>query len=102
MWPDRTILIAERRASATNLSIDKTGFAQTGPVLGSPELEIKDASKGGWLFYEVAQGEGTAMSLPKSKACYSCHAEHAAVDSTFVQFYPTLVDAAKRNGTYRE
>ena len=31
--------------------------------------------------------------------CYSCHAEHAAVDTTFVQFYPTLLPIAKGKGT---
>ena len=102
LWPDRTILVAERRASATNLSINKSGFVQTGPVLGAAEIEIKDQSKGGWLFYDVPKGESIAKPLPKTMACYSCHAEHAAVDNTFIQFYPALIDAAKRKGTYRE
>jgi hypothetical protein len=102
VWPDRTVLIAERRSSITNLSINKNGFAQVGPTLGPPEIEIKDQSKGGWVFYDVPKGETIAKPLPKSMACYSCHAEHAAVDNTFVQFYPTLIDVAKREGTFHE
>jgi len=36
---------------------------------------------------------------PLKKDCYSCHREHAAVDTTFVQFYPTLLPIAKHKGT---
>jgi cytochrome c553 len=39
--------------------------------------------------------------IPATAACYSCHAEHGAVDNTFVQFYPTLLDVAKEKGTLR-
>jgi hypothetical protein len=31
--------------------------------------------------------------------CYSCHSQHAAVDTTFVQFYPTLLPIARAKGT---
>jgi hypothetical protein len=102
VWPDRTILALEMRASSTNLSIIKGGWAQTGNVVGAPEMEVKDKSKGGWLFYGVRPGETVGRPLPKTIACYSCHAEHGAVDNTFVQFYPSLIEAAKRNGTYKE
>ena len=37
--------------------------------------------------------------VPTSAQCYSCHADHAAVDTTFVQFYPTLLPIAKAKGT---
>ncbi len=101
VWPDKAMLVAERRASVTNLSINKTGWAQTGEAHGA-ELEVKDQSKGGWLFYEFRAGEKTAKSLPKTMVCYSCHEEHAAVDNTFVQFYPSLIETAKKHGTYKE
>jgi hypothetical protein len=32
--------------------------------------------------------------------CYSCHEQHAAVDTTFVQFYPTLLEIAKAKHTF--
>jgi hypothetical protein len=35
----------------------------------------------------------------RSADCYSCHAKHAAVDTTFVQFYPTLLPIAKTKQT---
>jgi hypothetical protein len=39
--------------------------------------------------------------LPRSADCYSCHLEHGAVDNTFVQFYPVLMEIAKGKGTFR-
>ena len=35
-------------------------------------------------------------------AFWSCHDAHAAVEHTFVQFYPTLKVVAKKFGTYNE
>jgi hypothetical protein len=32
--------------------------------------------------------------IPQTASCYSCHSAHAAVDTTFVQFYPTLLPIA--------
>jgi hypothetical protein len=40
--------------------------------------------------------------MPKGNPCWSCHEEHAAVEHTFVQFYPTLKPVAKKFGTYNE
>jgi len=37
--------------------------------------------------------------IPASADCYTCHAAHAAVDTTFVQFYPTLLPIAKSKAT---
>jgi hypothetical protein len=100
-WPDRTVLIAEMRESATNVSINKSGRVQTAKVL-AVETEVKDAAKGGWTFYGFENGTRAGKLFPKSAACYSCHEEHAATDNTFVQFYPTLIETAKQHGTYKE
>ena len=37
--------------------------------------------------------------IPQKAPCYTCHAEHAAVDTTFVQFYPTLPPVAQEKHT---
>jgi hypothetical protein len=37
--------------------------------------------------------------ISRDNDCYGCHKAHAAVDSTFVQFYPTLLPLAKARGT---
>jgi acyl carrier protein phosphodiesterase len=37
--------------------------------------------------------------LPREASCYSCHEQHGAVATTFVQFYPTLLSVAKKKRT---
>jgi Cu/Ag efflux protein CusF len=101
IWPDKTVLILEIRASESQLSINKDGRVQT--KLSGIEAHVKDATHGGWAFYgfgDSTQTEGTL--LPKSATCYSCHEQNGAVDTTFVQFYPTLAEVAKAHGTFNE
>jgi Cu/Ag efflux protein CusF len=101
MWPDKTVLILEIRGSDTKVSINKDGRVQTNIV--GIEAHVKDASHGGWAFYNFGDGTNpNGMLLPKTANCYSCHEQNAAVDTTFVQFYPTLVEIAKTKGTYKE
>lgn len=100
-WPDKTVLVLEARASESKVPINKDGRVQTGVV--GIEAHVKDASHGGWAFYSFGNGtrrEGTLF--PKTATCYSCHEQNAAVDTTFVQFYPTLADIAKAKGTFVE
>jgi hypothetical protein len=37
--------------------------------------------------------------IPRTANCYSCHQENGAVDTTFVQFYPTLLPIARAEKT---
>ncbi len=39
------------------------------------------------------------MQMGGQHDCHSCHAQHAAVDTTFVQFYPTLLPIATAKHT---
>ena len=98
-WPDKTVLILEARASDSKVSINKGGHIQT-KVL-RVEAHVKDAARGGWGFYVFEPGVTVAEVLPKTWNCYSCHEQNGAVDSTFVQFYPTLSETAIRRGTFR-
>jgi hypothetical protein len=100
-WPDKAVLIAEMRASDSAVSINKTGRVQTAKVVAI-EGEVKDASKGGWAFYGFKNGTQKGKLFPKTAACYSCHEQHSATDNTFVQFYPTLIETAKKHRTYKE
>jgi hypothetical protein len=45
------------------------------------------------------QGDAPAKQIPYTAECYSCHQAHGAADTTFVQFYPTLLPVARRLGT---
>jgi len=98
MWPDKTMLVLEVRSSQQNGSINKQGRFQTGRL--GVEVHVKDQArfKGGWAFFAF-QGEGPGQLLPQSAACYSCHQQHAAVDTTFTQFYPTLLPLAEAKKT---
>ncbi len=62
----------------------------------------KDAAKGGWAFYGFENRAQAGKLFPMSAACYGCHEEHTDTDSTFVKFYPTLIETAKQHGTYKE
>jgi hypothetical protein len=98
-WPDKTVLALEIRKSETQVSINKDGRVQTTGGLG--EVHVKDASHGGWAFYRFGKGSTEGDLIPKTESCYSCHEKNGAVDTTFVQFYPTLIDVAKAKGTFK-
>ncbi len=98
-WPDRTVLVLEVRMAGSKGSINKNGHFQTGQVMGR-EAHVKDEARfpGKWAFFDSEDGV-TGKLLPKEMDCYSCHEQHAAVDTTFVQFYPTLLEIAKKKST---
>jgi len=41
----------------------------------------------------------SAKRIERPASCYTCHEQHAAVDTTFVQFYPTLLETAEKKHT---
>ena len=96
-WPDKTMLVLELRMAGTKASINKSGHYQTGELMGH-EVHLKDSARGGWAFFGFDE-DGPAKMTPKEASCYSCHEQHGAVDTTFVQFYPTLLDLATKKGT---
>jgi hypothetical protein len=98
-WPDKTMLVLEVRRGQQTGSINKHGRFQTGEPIGM-EAHVKDLTrfKGGWAFFGF-EGPGPGKLIPQTEACYSCHAAHTAVDTTFVQFYPTLLPIAEAKGT---
>jgi hypothetical protein len=98
-WPDKTMLVLEARKAQSKGSINQAGNYQGADVMGL-EVHVKDEARfpGKWAFFGFDDGK-TAKMVPTSASCYSCHAEHAAVDTTFVQFYPTLPPIAQAKGT---
>jgi Cytochrome P460 len=99
IWPDKTMLVLEVRGATNKGSINQKGFYQNGEIMGL-EVHVKDAARfhGGWAFFGDSDGK-PAPQVPYTADCYACHREHAAVDTTFVQFYPTLLEAARKKGT---
>jgi Cytochrome P460 len=98
-WPDKTMLVLEGRMAEGKGSINQRGNYQGADVMGI-EVHVKDEARfpGKWAFF-IFDNAKTAKMVGTDMACYSCHAEHAAVDTTFVQFYPTLLPIAKNKGT---
>jgi hypothetical protein len=97
-WPDKTMLVLEVREAQSKGSINQKGNFQTG--VAGVEVHVKDAHfPGNWAFFGFDEAARTIRMIPTSASCYSCHNAHAAVDTTFVQFYPTLLPIARRKGT---
>ncbi|HSN42002.1 MAG TPA: cytochrome P460 family protein [Burkholderiales bacterium] len=99
-WPDKTVIVLEVRGSTGKGSINQRGHYQSGGVQGM-EVHVKDTARfqGGWAFFSFDDGAAPAKPIPVTEACYSCHSAHAAVDTTFVQFYPTLLPIAQQHAT---
>lgn len=97
-WPDKTILVLEVRGAVGKGSINQRGNYQ-GDSMGV-EVHVKDQARFSrkWAFFGFGDAK-TAKMIPTTAACYSCHESHAAADSTFVQFYPTLLPIAKNRNT---
>jgi hypothetical protein len=98
-WPDKTVMVVEVRGATSKGSINLHGNFQSGEVKGI-EVHVRDEKRfaGGWAFFDV-QSPTKATLFPQTADCYSCHQAHAAVDTTFVQFYPTLLPVAEKYKT---
>ncbi len=97
-WPEGAMFVLEIRGQRTHGSINKNGAFQGGEPMAI-EVHLKDQHyEGGWAFFSF-DGAKPAAKIPTSASCYSCHQQNAAVDTTFVQFYPTLLPLAEKAGT---
>ncbi len=93
-WPEKTIFVLENRAARQNASINRGGRTQGAEVTG---VELHTKSGGRWNFYALDK-DGREHLISRKADCYRCHEAHAAVETTFVQFYPTLLPIAKAKG----
>lgn len=108
-WPESAMFILELRRAERGVSIDNAG--QTQGAVVAIEAAVKDSARfasiegsNGWGYFTFDGPNGlldSARALPSTAACYACHATNTAVDNTFVQFYPTLLEVAQRLGTVR-
>ena len=99
-WPDKTVMILEGREARSKGSINQRGHYQAVGV-ADIEVHVKDEARfpGKWAFFAFDSLEKNGTLIPQNAPCYKCHAEHGAVDTTFVQFYPTLLPIAQKKGT---
>jgi hypothetical protein len=104
-WPEKTMFVLEIRASTREGSINKAGNFQTGLV--AIEAAVKDQARypeTKWAYFNFGRAgemKDRVEALPATATCYACHAANTAVDNTFVQFYPTLLEVATRMGTVK-
>ncbi len=99
-WPDKTVMVLEARSARNKGSINQRGAFQDKDVL-TIEVHVKDTTRfpDRWAFFEFDSIDKNGTLVPSGAPCYTCHAAHAAVDTTFVQFYPTLLPIAQEKKT---
>jgi hypothetical protein len=104
-WPNGTVFVLEIRRSATEAAPNNGGRFQA--ELSVLEAEVKDARfPDGWAFFNFGRGTAlTDVAAPLAgeavARCVECHTKHTAVERTFVQFYPTLLEVARQKGTLK-
>src|SRR5215831_20671101 len=100
-WPDKTMFVVEERGSETKGSINQTGHFQSDRMGYGVEVKDETHFPDRWAYFNFDADTKSARANPK-EACFQCHEDHAAVEHSFVQFYPTLKPVAKKFGTYRQ
>src|SRR3954451_17445126 len=95
-WPDKTQFVLEMVQPATHGSINKGGHYQN--TLMGWDVEVKDSTRPQqWTYYNF-DAKDTSADPIASTACLKCHTANAAVENTFVQFYPPLLDFSVEKG----
>jgi|SRR5215470_6875398 len=101
-WPDKTMFVLEEYGSASKGSINQHGNYQS-EFMGL-DVEVKDekqfADKWAYFAFNTTQGSSTATK-PSKNDCWNCHDQHAAVEHSFVQFYPELLNIAREKNTIK-
>lgn len=99
-WPEKTMFVVEERGGDSKISINQHGHYQTTDLMGIG-VEVKDSSHfpEKWAYFNFDETTKSAAANPK-EGCFQCHDAHAAVEHSFVQFYPTLKPVAQKFGTY--
>jgi hypothetical protein len=88
---DGTMLALSIRQPSRRVPPSRAGWTEG--AFAALELAVKDSGRfpGGWAYFDFGRDAPTATALPP-KRCARCHAQHAARDNVFVQFYPQLRD----------
>ena len=101
-WPDKTVFVLEEYGSTSQGSINKHGSYQT-DFMGL-DVEVKDEARFAdkWAYFNFQGSQEAAGSIaPSQNACWKCHEQNAAVEHSFVQFYPELLKVAREKGTIK-
>jgi hypothetical protein len=96
------MFVLEIYSSTSNGSINKHGSFQS--AFQGLDVEVKDESRFAdkWAYFGFEGDEKTAnAATPSKNACWNCHEQNAAVEHSFVQFYPELLKIARAKGTIK-
>jgi hypothetical protein len=101
-WPDKTMFVLEIYGSTSRGSINKHGSYQQ-DFMGL-DVEVKDEARFAdkWAYFNFNGAEKVASAMtPSRNDCWKCHEQNAAVEHSFVQFYPELLKIARAKGTIK-
>jgi hypothetical protein len=101
-WPDKTIFVLEIYGSSSHGSINQKGSYQQSLV--GLDVEVKDPSRfpDKWAYFGFDNSaKAASATTPGKNACWNCHDQSAAVEHSFVQFYPELLKIAREKGTIK-
>jgi hypothetical protein len=101
-WPEKTMFVLEVYGSTSHGSINKSGSYQQSLV--GLDVEVKDSSRfpDKWAYFGFENSEKFASATsPGKNKCWTCHEQNAAVEHSFVQFYPELLKIAREKGTIK-
>jgi hypothetical protein len=101
-WPDKTMFVLEVYGSTSRGSINKHGSYQT--ELSGLDVEVKDESRfpDKWAYFNFSETAAAASAdTPSKNDCWKCHEQSAAVEHSFVQFYPELLKIALAKATIK-
>jgi hypothetical protein len=101
-WPEKTVFVLEIYGSTTHGSINKSGSFQK--TFQGLDVEVKDTSRfpDKWAYFGFDDEEKSAApTAPPKNDCWNCHEQRAAVEHSFVQFYPELLKIARDKGTIK-
>jgi hypothetical protein len=101
-WPDKTMFVLEIYGSTSHGSINVKGSYQESLV--GLDVEVKDESRfpDKWAYFDFGSDAKTARpATPSKNACWKCHDQNAAIEHSFIQFYPELLKVAREKGTIK-
>jgi Cytochrome P460 len=101
-WPDKTMFVLEVYGSTSRGSINKHGSYQT--ELSGLDVEVKDEARFAdkWAYFNFdGASKAASADTPSKNDCWKCHDQNAAVEHSFVQFYPELLRIARAKGTIK-
>src|ERR1700680_1018065 len=101
-WPDKTMFVLEIYGSSSTGSINQhRSFQKSFQGL---DVEVKDDARfpDKWAYFGFdAEEKSASATTPTKNECWKCHEQNAAVEHSFVQFYPELLKVARGRGTIK-